>query len=141
MICPVVFKSYACGYKGMETECDKTSKRCRELDNFANFRGDNFVDDQCNCPSKNMIVHVVGCPKRHIDNVAIDVKTLRVTVTGRPLSDMGLDGAHVVHPDGTSHPLIGIFFHRWDNDISLYDNLRKAFGEQYPGCSLVFGPL
>jgi len=90
-------------------------------------------DGTCNCPSKDMIVHVVGCPLRK--------PPFLYTVTGKPLSDIGLDGAIVVHPDGSSHPLIGIYFHKWDDDISLYDNLRLAFGEQYPGCSLVFGPL
>lgn len=87
----------------------------------------------CNCPSEDMIVHVVGCQLRE--------QQFRFTMHGRPLSDIALDGAIVVHPDGHTEPLIGIFFHRWDDKLSLYDNLRLAFGEQYPGCSLVFGPL
>lgn len=99
---------------------------------------------ECNCPGELMITHCVGCPLRVEASpikVELDLKTLRVTVTGAPLRDIGLDGAIVVHPDGTQHPLIGIFFHRWDNTMSMINNMRAAFGEQYPGCSLVFGPL
>lgn len=92
-----------------------------------------LVDNVCNCPSENMIVHCVGCPLREAQFI--------FKVPGRPLSDIGLEGANVVHPDGHSEPLIGIYFHRWDDKLSLYDNLRLAFGHQYPGCSLVFGPL
>lgn len=94
-----------------------------------------LVDNVCNCPCENMIVHCVGCPLR----VEGPPQEYRFKVTGRPLSDTGLEGANVVHPDGHSEPLIGIYFHRWDDKLSLYDNLRLAFGHQYQGCKLVFG--
>lgn len=84
------------------------------------------VNGVCNCPIANMIVHVVGCPLRYT-----------FTVNGKPLAELGLDNAIVVHPDGTSHPLIGIYFHRWDDKKSFYENIRLAFAEQYAGCSLV----
>lgn len=103
-----------------------------------------IVGGVCNCPSEQMIVHVIGCPLRHtgpaVDRIEID-SFYRVTVHGRPLSELGLDGAIVVHPDGRSEPLIGIYFHRWEHHQSLLYNIRAAFGEQYPGCKLVFGPL
>lgn len=71
----------------------------------------------------------------------LPVLTNLQTVYGRLLSDLRLEGAVVVHPDGHTEPLIGIYFHHWDDKLSLYDNLRAAFGAQYPGCKLVFGPL
>lgn len=88
-----------------------------------------LLTKECNCPSENMIIHVVGCPHH---------RPMRIEITGRPLADLGLDGAVVIHPDGQVTPLIGIYFHRWDDRISLLENLRHAFGEQYPGCRLVF---
>lgn len=91
------------------------------------------LNNTCNCPSENMIVHVVGCPLRE--------EQFKFRVHGRPLSDIGLEGANVVHPDGRVEPLIGIYFHRWNDELPLYENLRLAFAHQYPGCSLVFGPL
>jgi hypothetical protein len=40
-LCPLEFKSPApgCGYRGDESECNKTFRRCVELDNVVNFRG------------------------------------------------------------------------------------------------------
>lgn len=87
-----------------------------------------IVGGVCNCPIRPMIVHVLGCPLRYV-----------FEVNGRPLSELGLEGAIVVHPDGHTEPLIGIYFHQWDDQASLLDNMRAAFGEQYPGCKLVFG--
>lgn len=89
-----------------------------------------LVDNVCNCPSENMIVHCVDCPLREAQ--------FRFTMHGRPLSDIGLDGASVVHPDGHVEPLIGIYFHRWNDHIPLYENIRLAFEHQYKGCTLVF---
>jgi hypothetical protein len=37
--CFVVFRGSECGYAGPETSCDKTSIRCQQLGNFANWRG------------------------------------------------------------------------------------------------------
>lgn len=41
--CPWEFKAAECGYVGAETLCDRTDERCRELLNFANFGGFQFV--------------------------------------------------------------------------------------------------
>jgi len=37
--CRFKFKSSLCGYTGSETSCDKTLKRCRELDNSIRYGG------------------------------------------------------------------------------------------------------
>jgi lambda family phage minor tail protein L len=37
--CRFLFKSDLCGYNGVETTCDKTLTRCRDLDNSVNFGG------------------------------------------------------------------------------------------------------
>lgn len=88
-----------------------------------------IVGGICNCPTKEVVVHLLECPLR---------PQFQYTVHGVPLSELGLDAATVVHPDGTTHPLIGIFFHHWDDKLSLLDNFRLAFGQQYPDCMLVF---
>lgn len=91
-----------------------------------------IVGGVCNCPTKEVVVHLLECPLR---------PQFMYLVNGRQLSELGLDGATVVHPGGHTEPLIGIYFHLWDSKISMYENLRLAFGQQYPGCKLVFGPL
>jgi hypothetical protein len=37
--CTAVFRGPECAYAGAETRCDKTSVRCQQLGNFANWRG------------------------------------------------------------------------------------------------------
>lgn len=41
--CRHVFKNTFCGYVGGETWCDKTFKRCKSLDNTANFGGFRYM--------------------------------------------------------------------------------------------------
>lgn len=38
-LCPAIFKSELCGYKGSETECNKTFGQCKELKNEHRFQG------------------------------------------------------------------------------------------------------
>ena len=38
--CPFKFKSVECGYKGYAQSCNKTLKRCRELNNSVRFGGE-----------------------------------------------------------------------------------------------------
>ena len=38
--CPFKFKGVQCGYKGRETQCNKTLARCRELGNSTRFGGE-----------------------------------------------------------------------------------------------------
>lgn len=38
--CPFKFKSVECGYKGYAQNCNKTLKRCRELNNSVRFGGE-----------------------------------------------------------------------------------------------------
>jgi len=38
--CPYQFPGIECGYSGTETDCDRSLKRCRELDNSARFGGE-----------------------------------------------------------------------------------------------------
>lgn len=38
--CPFKFKGVQCGYKGNQTECNKTLSRCRELGNSVRFGGE-----------------------------------------------------------------------------------------------------
>ena len=38
--CPFKFKGVQCGYKGDETECNKTLSRCRALGNSVRFGGE-----------------------------------------------------------------------------------------------------
>lgn len=38
--CPFKFKGVECGYKGRENQCNKTLKRCRELNNSVRFGGE-----------------------------------------------------------------------------------------------------
>lgn len=38
--CACVFKDDTCRYAGEETSCDHTLRRCQELGNDANYRGD-----------------------------------------------------------------------------------------------------
>lgn len=61
-----------------------------------------------------------------------------VTVTGPPLSEIGLDGGLVLYPDGHTEELIGFIFRNYDNRLSVLKNIRIAFAEQYPDCKLVF---
>jgi len=59
------------------------------------------------------------------------------TITGPPLSTIGLGGASLVKPDGTEEPLIGLIVRDWDSTHSVAWNIRRALEDQYPGCKLV----
>ncbi len=43
--CPWFFKADRCGYTGIETVCDRSATRCRELNNFDRFGGREFISD------------------------------------------------------------------------------------------------
>lgn len=49
---------------------------------------------------------------------------------GYPLSNIGLEGASLVYPDGTERPLTGLI-------LQGNESPRKALERMYPGCKLV----
>jgi hypothetical protein len=62
--------------------------------------------------------------------VWLDMTDATVRVTGRPLTELGLEGARVVYPDGTELPLLGFV-------MMPGDTVRSALERSFPNCKIV----